>query len=54
MVTASKPDPQVFLKGAEMLGIEPSACVVFEDAIAGVEAAKAGGMKVMGIGAPKL
>lgn len=52
LVTASKPDPQVFLKGAEMLGIEPSACVVFEDAIAGIEAAKAGGMKVIGIGQP--
>lgn len=50
VVTASKPDPQVFLKGAAMLGIEPPACVVFEDAIAGVEAAKAGGMKVIGIG----
>jgi beta-phosphoglucomutase len=50
VVTASKPDPQVFLKGAEMLGLEPAACVVFEDAIAGVEAAKAGGMKVVGIG----
>jgi len=50
IVAASKPDPQVFLKGAEMLGIEPAACVVFEDAIAGVEAAIAGGMKVVGIG----
>ncbi len=49
-VSASKPDPEVFLKGAEVLGIEPVNCVVFEDAIAGVEAAKAGGMKVVGIG----
>lgn len=53
LVTASKPDPQVFLKGAELLGIEPGACVVFEDAIAGIEAAKAGGMKVIGIGEPE-
>jgi beta-phosphoglucomutase len=53
LVTASKPDPQVFLKGAEMLSIEPAACVVFEDAIAGIEAAKAGGMKVIGIGEPE-
>ena len=53
LVTASKPDPQVFLKGAELLGIEPAACVVFEDAIAGIEAAKAGGMKVIGIGEPE-
>ena len=50
IVTASKPDPQVFLKGAEMLGVEPAACVVFEDAIAGIESALAGGMKVVGIG----
>jgi len=49
-VSASKPDPEVFLKGAESLGLEPSACVVFEDAIAGVQAAIAGGMKVVGIG----
>ena len=50
VVTASKPDPQVFLKGAKMLDVDPLACVVFEDAIAGVEAAKNGGMKVVGIG----
>ncbi len=50
MVTKSKPDPEVFLKGAELLGFEPAACVVFEDAVAGVEAAKRGGMKSIGIG----
>lgn len=49
-VTASKPDPEVFLKGAAGLGIPPAHCVVFEDAIAGIEAAKAGGMKAVGIG----
>ncbi|RZJ79696.1 MAG: beta-phosphoglucomutase [Flavobacterium sp.] len=49
-VTKSKPDPAVFLVGAEELGVEPSACVVFEDAIAGVQAALAGGMKAVGIG----
>ncbi|WP_026461555.1 beta-phosphoglucomutase [Adhaeribacter aquaticus] len=53
-VTASKPDPEVFLKGAEALGVAPEACVVFEDAIAGVEAAKAGRMKVVGIGVPEV
>ncbi|HEY0612746.1 MAG TPA: beta-phosphoglucomutase [Chitinophaga sp.] len=49
-VTASKPDPEVFLKGAAALGITPAHCVVFEDAIAGIAAAKAAGMKAVGIG----
>ena len=49
-VSASKPDPEVFLKGAEALGLEPSNCIVFEDAQAGVQAAINGGMKVIGIG----
>ncbi|HEY1165200.1 MAG TPA: beta-phosphoglucomutase [Chitinophaga sp.] len=49
-VTASKPDPEVFLKGAAALGIAPAHCVVFEDAIAGIEAAKAAGMRSVGIG----
>ena len=44
-----KPDPEVFLKAAEKLGIRPDRCIVFEDAIAGVEAAKAGGMKCVGV-----
>lgn len=49
-VTASKPDPEVFLKCAAALGIAPEHCVVFEDAIAGIEAAKAAGMEAVGIG----
>ncbi|MHA8109291.1 beta-phosphoglucomutase [Aquirufa sp. A-Brett2-W8] len=49
-VSKSKPNPEVFLKGAKGLGLLPSECIVFEDAQAGVEAAKAGGMKVVGIG----
>ncbi|MDB5122738.1 MAG: yvdM [Mucilaginibacter sp.] len=53
-VTNAKPDPEVFLKGAEALHVSPSECVVFEDAIAGVEAAINGGMKVVGIGSPKV
>jgi beta-phosphoglucomutase len=53
-VTNPKPDPEVFLKGAEALHVAPSACVVFEDAIAGVEAAINGGMKAVGIGSPEL
>jgi beta-phosphoglucomutase len=46
----AKPDPEVFLKAAEMLGIEAKRCVVFEDAIAGVEAALNAGMMCIGIG----
>lgn len=52
-VSRSKPDPEVFLLGAQALGVAPSACVVYEDAVAGVEAAKAGGMHAVGIGRPE-
>jgi beta-phosphoglucomutase len=44
-----KPDPQVFLVAAEKLGVPPRRCVVFEDAVAGIEAAKAGGMKCVAV-----
>lgn len=53
-VSKSKPDPEVFLKGAELLGVAPNTCVVFEDASAGIEAAQAAGMKTVGIGDPAL
>lgn len=53
-VSKAKPDPEVFLKGAEALGVSPDECVVFEDAEAGVEAALAGGMKCVGIGTPEI
>jgi beta-phosphoglucomutase len=49
-VSKAKPDPEVFLKGAELLGVHPNACLVFEDAQAGIEAALNGGMKVIGVG----
>lgn len=52
-ITNSKPDPEVFLKGAEALGVAPSECLVFEDAISGVAAAKAGGMYCIGVGKPE-
>jgi beta-phosphoglucomutase len=49
-VTKSKPDPEVFLVAASKLELDPSVCLVVEDAAAGVEAAKAGGMKSLGVG----
>jgi beta-phosphoglucomutase len=53
-VSKAKPDPEVFVKGAELLGVSPSECVVFEDAEAGVEAAINGNMRVVGIGSPEV
>lgn len=49
-VTSSKPDPEVFVKGAELLHTAAENCIVFEDASAGVEAAIAAGMAVVGVG----
>jgi len=49
-VSKGKPDPQTFQLGAEALKMHPCECVVFEDAQAGVEAALAGGMVVVGVG----
>ncbi|MFT4202844.1 MAG: beta-phosphoglucomutase [Chitinophagaceae bacterium] len=49
-VTHSKPNPEVFLKGASALQLKPTECVVFEDALAGIEAAKAAKMYSVGIG----
>ena len=49
-ITKSKPDPEVFLKAAEYLGLPQKACMVVEDAEAGIEAAKKGGMYAAGIG----
>ncbi len=49
-ITHSKPDPEVFLKAAEMLGLSPEKCLVVEDAKAGVTAATRGGMDSAGIG----
>jgi HAD superfamily hydrolase (TIGR01509 family) len=48
-VTAGKPDPQVFIAAAAKLQVAPSACVVVEDAAAGVEAARRAGMKCIGV-----
>ncbi|WP_159018860.1 beta-phosphoglucomutase [Algibacter sp. L3A6] len=49
-VSKAKPDPEVFLIGAEKLNLKPEQCIVFEDAIAGVEAANRAHMVSVGIG----
>jgi beta-phosphoglucomutase len=49
-IANSKPDPEVFLRAAKRLNIPPCDCLVVEDAKAGIEAAKAGGMDSCGIG----
>ena len=48
-VTHSKPDPEVFLLGARQLGVVPEKCLVFEDAQAGIQAAKSAGMNVIAV-----
>jgi HAD superfamily hydrolase (TIGR01509 family) len=48
-VVHSKPDPEIFLKTAEALGVKPEHCVVFEDSIFGVKAAKAAGMSCIAV-----
>jgi beta-phosphoglucomutase len=49
-VTKAKPDPEVFLLAAEQLGVKPQDCIVFEDAVAGIEAANRANMTSIGIG----
>ena len=49
-IIRSKPDPEVFLKAAEFLGLEPAECLVVEDAVSGVDAAHAGGMRSAAVG----
>ncbi len=48
-VRRGKPHPEVYLRAAAGLGVDPSACVVFEDAVVGVQAARAAGMRVIGV-----
>jgi beta-phosphoglucomutase family hydrolase len=48
-IEKGKPDPEIFIKTAEELGIPPEKCVVFEDSIAGVQSGKAAGMKVVAL-----
>ncbi|HYD92424.1 MAG TPA: beta-phosphoglucomutase [Flavobacterium sp.] len=49
-VTNAKPDPEVFIRAAQMLGLPPKGAVVFEDSVAGVQAANNAGMVSIGIG----
>ncbi len=49
-VTKAKPDPEVFLKAASLLGSEPKDCIVFEDSLAGVQAANTAKMISVGVG----
>ncbi|MEM7084535.1 MAG: beta-phosphoglucomutase [Bacteroidota bacterium] len=49
-VSKAKPNPEVFLKAAEQMKMEPERCIVFEDAVAGIEAANTAGMLSIGIG----
>jgi beta-phosphoglucomutase len=48
-VTAGKPDPQIFLAAAARLGAQPERSIVVEDAAAGIQAAKAAGMRCIGV-----
>jgi len=50
-VARSKPHPEGFLRGAELLGVDPADCIVLEDSGAGIAAARAAGMRVIGVGA---
>lgn len=47
-VAKSKPEPDIFLKAAEIVNIEPNDCIVIEDAVNGIQAAQAAGMKTAG------
>ncbi|PZD94466.1 beta-phosphoglucomutase [Paenibacillus sambharensis] len=49
-IKRGKPDPEIFLTAAQLLGVEPSACIGVEDAVVGVEAIKGAGMFAVGIG----
>ncbi len=48
-IKKGKPDPEIYLKTAELLQVKPDQCLVFEDAVVGVQAAKKAGMKVIAV-----
>ena len=49
-ISKAKPDPEVFLTAAKALNLEPENCAVFEDSLAGIQAAKSGAMLAVGVG----
>ncbi|MFH1118690.1 MAG: HAD family phosphatase [Bacteroidota bacterium] len=49
MIRKGKPDPEVFLRAADLLGAKPDKCVIFEDSLKGIEASLRAGMKVIGL-----
>lgn len=53
-ISKAKPDPEVFLKAAKELNVEPKDCIVFEDAVAGIQGAINAGMYSIGIGSPEI
>lgn len=53
MVSRSKPEPDLFLKAAELLRLAPADCLVVEDAAAGIEAGRRAGMRTLGLGPPE-
>lgn len=54
LVSRAKPDPEVFVLGADTLGVQYADCMVFEDAAAGVEAAHRAGMRCVGVGSAEM
>jgi HAD superfamily hydrolase (TIGR01509 family) len=48
-VARAKPAPDVYLRGAELMGVDPANCIVFEDSPVGIQAARAAGMRVVGL-----
>ena len=48
-INKGKPDPEIYIKTAELLNVAPENCLVFEDAVVGINSAKAAGMKVVGV-----
>ena len=48
-ITNKKPDPEIYIKAAAAVGVDPKDCLVVEDAVAGIESGKAAGCKVVGV-----